>query len=103
MSNVNVSIQRDPETPGRWWLSRFTFRERRYTTQGRTVNEARYMAADLASLAGADDETTLTFDRGEAATIGALLRGRLRSREPSEPSPFQEPSAVAAYRRAMSG
>jgi hypothetical protein len=96
MNAVNVSIHRDPETPGRWWLSTFTFGGRHHTTQGRTVAEARYMAADLASLAGAGDDTTLTFDRGEPATVGALLAGRPRSRDPWEPSPYAETTAVAA-------
>jgi hypothetical protein len=72
MSAVSVRILRDPESPD-WWLANFTFGDRSYTTQGTIIEEARYMAADLLRLAGADADTAVTFTLDDTETLSSVL------------------------------
>jgi hypothetical protein len=44
-----------------------------YTTQGAIVDEARYMAADLLNLLGADEHTEAAFLLDDRATLSAVL------------------------------
>jgi hypothetical protein len=69
---VTVTILRDPESPD-WWLASFTSGDRSYTTQGAVVDEARYMAADLLKLLGADDATEVTFVLDDHASLTSVL------------------------------
>ena len=72
MNEVTVTIRRDPESPD-WWLANFTWGDQSYTTQGTVVDEARYMAADLLKLLGADEHTDATFVLSDCATLSAVL------------------------------
>ena len=72
MNEVTVTILRDPESPG-WWLANFTWADQSYTTQGAIVDEARYMAADLLKLLGADEHTEVAFVLDDRATLSAVL------------------------------
>ena len=72
MNAVTVTILRDPESP-EWWLGNFAWGDRSYTTQGAVVDEARYMAADLLKLLGADDQTEVTFVLDDRAALSAVL------------------------------
>ena len=72
MNEVTVTILRDPESPD-WWLANFTWADRSYTTQGAIVDEARYMAADLLKLLGADDHTEAAFLLDDRATLSSVL------------------------------
>ncbi|HEV2738206.1 MAG TPA: hypothetical protein VGU66_06455 [Candidatus Elarobacter sp.] len=72
MSEVTVTILRDPESPD-WWLANFTWADRAYTTQGAVVDEARYMAADLLKLLGADEHTEAMYVLDDRATLSAVL------------------------------
>ncbi len=67
-----VTIGRDPESPD-WWLANFTWADQSYTAQGTVVDEARYMAADLLKLLGADEHTEATFVLNDAVTLSAVL------------------------------
>ena len=72
VNEVTVTILRDPESPD-WWLANFTWADQSYTTQGRVVDEARYMAADLLKLLGADEHTEATFMLNDGASLAAVL------------------------------
>jgi hypothetical protein len=72
VNEVTVTITRDPESPD-WWLASFTWADQSYTTQGTVVDEARYMAADLLKLLGADEHTEATFMLNDGATLSAVL------------------------------
>ena len=72
MSTVTVTIVRDPESP-EWWLAHFAFRRESHTTQGAIVDEARFMAADLLRLLGADDDTVIEFVLDDRDTVSAVL------------------------------
>jgi hypothetical protein len=72
VNEVTVTILRDPESPD-WWLANFTWADQSYTTQGAIVDEARYMAADLLKLLGADDHTEAAFVLDDRATLSAVL------------------------------
>jgi hypothetical protein len=85
MTAVTVTILRDPES-AEWWLASFTFGDRSYTTQGAIIDEARYMAADLLRLAGADVDTEVTFLLDDRETIASLLA------RPVTPSLITEPA-----------
>ena len=72
MNAVTVTILRDPESPP-WWLANFTFGDQSYTTQGATVDEARYMAADLLTLMGAGADTDVMFVLDDHETLASVL------------------------------
>jgi hypothetical protein len=72
MNAVTVTLLRDPESPG-WWLANFTLGDRDLTTQGATVDEARYMAADLLRLMDADARTEVTFALDDHESLASLL------------------------------
>jgi hypothetical protein len=72
VNEVTVTILRDPESAD-WWLATFTWADQSYTTQGAVVDEARYMAADLLKLLGADDHTDVTFVLDDRASLSAVL------------------------------
>jgi hypothetical protein len=72
MKFVTVKIQRDRESPD-WWLARFRFGGRSYCTQGAVVDEARYMAADLLKMQGADEDTVVTFAYDDRESLPSLL------------------------------
>ena len=72
MNEVTVTILRDPESPD-WWLANFTWADQSYTTQGAVVDEARYMAADLLKLLGADEHTEARYVLDDRATLSAVL------------------------------
>jgi hypothetical protein len=72
VNEVTVTIMRDPESAG-WWLANFTWANQSFTTQGRVVDEARYMAADLLKLLGADEHTEATFVLNDGATLSEVL------------------------------
>jgi hypothetical protein len=72
MNVVTVTILRDPESP-EWWLANFTLDGRPYTTQGAIVDEARYMAADLLKLLGAEEDTEITFVLDDCAPLASVL------------------------------
>ncbi|MDP9107230.1 MAG: hypothetical protein M3N49_15030 [Candidatus Eremiobacteraeota bacterium] len=72
MNEVTVTILRDPESP-EWWLANFTWADQSYTTQGAIVDEARYMAADLLTLLGADAHTEAAFVLDDRAALSAVL------------------------------
>ena len=72
MSTVTVTLVRDRESP-EWWLAHFALRGESYTTQGAVVDEARYMAADLLRLLGAEDETLIEFILDDRETVSAVL------------------------------
>ena len=72
MNEVTVTILRDPESPD-WWLANFTWAHQSYTTQGAIVDEARYMAADLLKLLGADEHTEAAFLLDDRATLSSVL------------------------------
>jgi hypothetical protein len=72
VNEVTVTILRDPESPD-WWLANFTWADQSFTTQGTVVDEARYMAADLLKLLGADEHTEATFVLNDCAALSAVL------------------------------
>jgi hypothetical protein len=72
VNEVTVTVLRDPESP-EWWLANFTWADQSYTTQGAIVDEARYMAADLLKLLGADDHTEVVYVMNDRATLSAVL------------------------------
>ena len=72
MNAVTVTILRDPESP-EWWLANFAWGDKSYTTQGAVVDEARYMAADLLKLLGADEQTEVAFLLDNHATLAVVL------------------------------
>ncbi len=72
VNEVTVTILRDQESP-EWWLASFTWADQSYTTQGAIVDEARYMAADLLKLLGADEHTEAVFVLDDRATLSAVL------------------------------
>jgi|GEM_PF-4150480 len=74
MNSVQVTILRDAEDPEHhWWLAQVAFNGRPYVTQGETVEDARFMAADLLATLGATDDTVIAFDVADEATVGGLL------------------------------
>jgi hypothetical protein len=74
MNAVQVTILRDAEDAHRhWWLAHVAFNGRPYVTQGETVDETRFMAADLLATLGASDDTVIAFDVADEATVGGLL------------------------------
>ena len=74
MNSIRVTILRDAEDPAQhWWLARVAFNGRPYVTQGESVEEARFMAADLLATLGAGDDTVIAFDVADEATVGGLL------------------------------
>jgi len=89
MNTVTVTLLRDPETSG-WWLANFTLGDRSYTTQGAILDEARYMAADLLKLVGADADAEVTFELDDRETLSSLLA------RPVTPSLFAEPDTSRA-------
>jgi hypothetical protein len=72
VNEVTVTILRDPESPD-WWLAKFTWADQSYTTQGAVVDEARYMAADLLKLLGADEHTEAAFVLDDRVTLSSVL------------------------------
>jgi hypothetical protein len=83
MSDVTVEIVRDPEAR-EFWLARFSFEGRSFTTQGRSVREARRMAGELLRAEGAGrghhvaivlhDDATVAQLLGQSAKLGATER-----------------------------
>jgi len=93
VNEVTVTILRDPESPA-WWLANFTWAGESYTTQGAIVDEARYMAADLLKLLGADEHTEAAFLLNDRATLSAVLAHPV--------TPSLEPEAAAGDTAARS-
>jgi hypothetical protein len=74
MNPVRVRILHDVEdAQQKWWLAHVAFNGQPHVTQGKTVDEARFMAADLLAVLGAPDETVIVFDVADEATVGGLL------------------------------
>jgi hypothetical protein len=88
MMDVKVRILRDPESP-EWWLAKFEYGGRSWCTQGAIVDEARYMAADLLTIAGVDEDALITFTYNDRETLKALLA------RPVTPSLLSEEDAAA--------
>ncbi|MGD0050730.1 MAG: hypothetical protein ABSD03_02775 [Vulcanimicrobiaceae bacterium] len=72
MSDVTVEIVRDPEAR-EFWLARFSFGDRTFTTQGRSVSEARRMAGELLRAEGAGRGHHVTIVVHDDATVAQLL------------------------------
>jgi hypothetical protein len=92
VNEVTVTILRDPESPN-WWLANFTWADQSYTTQGSVVDEARYMAADLLKLLGADEHTEATFLLNDGVTLSEVLA------HPVTPSLIDEATGADAAAR----
>ncbi len=95
MNSVTVTIRRDPECPD-WWLAHFALDDRPYGTQGATVDEARYMAADLLKLVGAAEDTVVTFAYDDRESLASLLA------RPVTPSLISDEEAAADLAAAAS-
>jgi hypothetical protein len=88
MKTVTVRILRDPESPA-WWLAKFRYGGRSWCTQGAVVDEARYMAADLLTIAGVPHDAMVTFTYNDRESLTSLLA------HPVTPSLLSEQEAAA--------
>ena len=89
MTNIKVRILRDPEDPKEGWLAKFEYGGRSWCTQGAVVDEARYMAADLLTIAGVEDDALVTFAYNDRESLKSLLA------HPVMPSRLSEEEAAA--------
>jgi hypothetical protein len=71
MTTVTVDIARDPEA-SQFWLARFAFSGRDYTTQGYSIEEARSMAGELLRQEGACDDTMVRLEIHDEAPLSML-------------------------------
>lgn len=75
MTVANVEIARDPESP-RFFLAVVRFDDEEHATQGSSVDEARFMAADLLRTLEVPEQTIVRFVIHEEAPLSALPRAR---------------------------
>ena len=73
MTVANVEIARDPEAP-EFFLAIVRFGDEEHGTQGSSVDEARFMAADLLRTCDVPEETTVQFVIRDEARLAALPR-----------------------------
>jgi ADP-ribose pyrophosphatase YjhB (NUDIX family) len=74
MTVANVKIARDPEAPESSFLAIVRFDGEEHATQGDTVDEARFMAADLLRTLDVPEETTVRFVVRDEAPLSELPR-----------------------------
>ncbi|MBV8298611.1 MAG: hypothetical protein JO083_03495 [Candidatus Eremiobacteraeota bacterium] len=84
-----MRILRDPEDPEEGWLAKFEYGGRSWCTQGAVVDEARYMAADLLTIAGVEEDALITFAYNDRESLKSLLA------HPVTPSLLTEEEAEA--------
>lgn len=73
MTRAVVRIYRDPESPDSFIAKIVEGPAAGYVTQGETIAEAQYMAADLLKTMDAPDDTVIEFSITETQPMAVLL------------------------------
>jgi hypothetical protein len=73
MTRATVRIYRDPESPDSFIAEVIDGPATGYVTQGETIAEAQYMAADLLKTMDAPEDTVIDFSITETQPMTTLL------------------------------